>query len=95
MSLCDCPEAPRCATDWCSDRADWSVWLHGTKSRPETPKFMCCFHTQAYRKAMTTNIRGIDKPEGADDDWRPSLLDMIRHGEIALAFNRRNESRRR
>ncbi|ETR79158.1 hypothetical protein X566_15360 [Afipia sp. P52-10] len=44
-----------------------------------------------YVDAMTNGIKGITRPKGAIEDWRPSFMDMLRHGEIALAFERRNE----
>jgi len=36
-------------------------------------------------------LKGIDRPAGADDEWRPSLADHLRHTEIDAAFERRNE----
>ena len=54
---------------------------------------MCDVHFQIYRNAMTKPIRGIDRPENAPDDWQPSLLECIRHAQIAAAFEKRNEQR--
>lgn len=36
-------------------------------------------------------IKGLDRPLHAPDDWKPSLSEVVRHGEIALAFERRQE----
>lgn len=97
MSLCSCPERPKCQCDWCDYAADFSVWQpawpskrpDGSGGRPERYRFMCDWHFQAYRKP----IPGIDKPEGADEDWKPSLMDCIRLAQIAIAFEKRNERR--
>ena len=39
-------------------------------------------------------MKGIDRPAHADEDWRPSLMDHIRHQQIALAFEERLERER-
>jgi hypothetical protein len=49
--------------------------------------FMCEWHYEMYNKPVI----GINRPPGAPEDWRPSLMDCVRHGEIAIAFERRHE----
>lgn len=34
-------------------------------------------------------MKGIDRPPDADEDWRGSILDHLRHAEIASAFEER------
>jgi hypothetical protein len=36
-------------------------------------------------------MKGIDRPEGADEWWRPSLEDHLRFAEIEIAFNARHK----
>lgn len=35
--------------------------------------------------------KGIWPPENAPDDWHPSLMDHLRHAEIAIAFEERDK----
>lgn len=94
MSLCDCPERPRCEFSHgaCGAPADWSMREPPWKLlRPERFIFMCDWHKTAYVKVMTHGIRGMTRPEGADEDWRGSLVDVIRHAQIAEQFERRDE----
>jgi hypothetical protein len=89
MTLCSCQERPLCQWDWCACAADFSV-LQPPWGRTRTRiKFMCDGHFQMYRYAMTHPIRGLTPPENSDEDWKPSLLEMIRHAEIAMAFEER------
>lgn len=96
--ICSCPEQPRCEYHHCSAPADWSVWQPRWGTIPAargSVKFMCGACWKIYRKAMTTPMRGIDRPEGADDEWRGSILDHLRHARIAMEFEDRNERRPR
>lgn len=52
---------------------------------------MCEWHYEAYHDGMTKPIRGLTRPENAPEDWRPSLVEMIRHAEIAISFAERNQ----
>ena len=52
---------------------------------------MCEGHASLYREAVSKPIRGIERPEYADDSWRPSIADMMRHAEIAIAFAERDK----
>lgn len=91
MTLCTCPERPRCSWRWCEDGADWSVWQRAWGSRSEGPTFMCKGHFRLYQEAMTKPIRGIDRPEHADDEWRGSITEMMRHARIAIDFAERDQ----
>jgi hypothetical protein len=97
MIVCTCQERPRCGWEWCDGEANWSVWKpRWGKPYTGTPgsfKFMCHMHWNIYRDAMTKSIKGLTKPEGADEDWRPSLMDMIHHAEIAIKFEERDKHR--
>lgn len=68
MSLCQCSVRPRCQCQACTFRADWTVILPPWRG-PARATFMCDWHYQAYKGP----IPGIDRPEGADDDWKPTL----------------------
>jgi hypothetical protein len=58
------------------------------------PKFFCDPCWQFFQKSWRTPIRGLDKPEGADDDWKPSIHEVLRHAQIAIAFEERKERER-
>jgi len=32
------------------------------------------------------HMKGIDRPEGAQEDWHGSVLDHLRHSSIAISF---------
>jgi hypothetical protein len=95
MSLCTCPERPPCQYHHCGNAADWSLitppgrwlktWPHGRLH------FMCTPCRDYYVEVLPKLLKGIDRPEGADDDWRPSIMEHLRHAQIAMAFERRNE----
>lgn len=34
-------------------------------------------------------MKGIDAPAGLDEDWRPSIMEHLRHARIAMAFAER------
>lgn len=53
--------------------------------------FMCEMHLGIYLEALSKPLRGIDRPEGADEDWRPSLSEMMRQAKIAKTFAERNQ----
>lgn len=53
---------------------------------------MCTACKDIYLEALSTPLKGIDRPEHADDDWRPSILEHIRHAEIAIAFEERDKA---
>jgi len=92
MSGCQCSEQPLCQERWCENVACWSVQL--PKWRREIAprfKFMCDTHYQIFRSAISSPIRGVDQPEAAPEDWRPSILEMMRHANIAISFGSRQQ----
>lgn len=95
-----CPGGgPRCEYHYCGKPATCHVWQPRwrTKDRPAAAKgnikFMCDDCYMIYHHAMTTPMKGIDRPPG-DQDWKGSLLDHIRHAQIAIAFEERLERER-
>jgi hypothetical protein len=68
----------------CNIAASWSVYQPAWPPRSERFIFMCKWHGDEYHYAMTHPIPGIDKPEGASEDWRPSLFDMIKLAAIKM-----------
>jgi len=94
MSLCQCVERPKCAWDWCSLGADHSVLLPPWGKTRARIAFMCATHFAIYCEGMTKPIRGLTPPENADEDWKPSLLEMIRHAQIAIDFEDRKRLER-
>jgi hypothetical protein len=94
MALCECKYLfPQCEYHHCRARADLSVMVPLSWKPPLrlAPKFFCVSCFDYFKTAWGTPIRGIDRPENAPDDWRPSLLECIRHAQIAINF----EDRRR
>ncbi len=95
----ECPrcgaQAPRCElyNGWCGNKADWSAMVPSTWKLPLklAPTFACDECWQRFNEAWKTPLKGIDRPEGADEDWKPSLMEHLRHARIAMAFERRNE----
>lgn len=93
--LCTCPERPRCQYHHCRDPADWSIltprgrwiktWPYGRLH------FMCTPCRDYYVDAISKPLKGIDRPEGADDDWKGSIMEHLRHAAIAIAFEERNK----
>lgn len=96
MSLCQCPERPRCQVYPCERAADWSTftppirfvkaWPHGRIH------FMCTPCRNDWSESYGKPMKGIDRPEGADESWRGSILDHLRHASIAISFAERNQS---
>lgn len=95
MSLCTCPERPRCEYNHCGNFAEWSLltppgrWIKTFLCG--RLHFMCTNCADVYREAISKPLKGIDRPEHADEDWRPSIMEHLRHAEIAIAFEKRNE----
>lgn len=71
MALCSCSERPRCMAIGCDDPADWTIVRPLGRHRA---MFIC---NEDY-EAMRDPIPGIDRPDSADENWRPSLFDMVR-----------------
>lgn len=90
--FCKNDGARRCQWRWCEGEALYSVCKPRWGDGPITFefKFMCDEHYRIYHHAMTTDIKGIDRPDYADDDWRGSLIECVRRAQIAIAFDERN-----
>lgn len=86
---------PHCEYHHCEKKANWSVWMpnwtKGSGGKPGHFKFFCHDCLAYYTHAMTTPMKGIDRPADADEDWKPSILEHIRHARIAMDFNDRND----
>lgn len=57
-------------------------------------QFLCTPCRDYYVSALSKPLKGIDRPEGAGEDWHGSILDHIRHGAIAMAFEERDKKAR-
>lgn len=90
-SRCNCPQRARCAERWCDLAADWSVWQPRWGARPENFKFMCDTHKRYFVRAWTMDMKGIDRPKSATEDWHGSILDHLRHASIAISFRKRDK----
>ena len=60
------------------------AWPHGRFG------FFCTRCKDYYLEALSKPLKGIDRPEGADEDWKPSIMEHIRHARIAMEFEDRN-----
>lgn len=97
MSLCDCSGRPQCEVygGSCERPADWTVFTPPGRWIKTWPygrfTFMCTLCKDYYVEEWKKPLKGIDRPPGADEDWRPSLMEHIRHAQIAIAFEERKE----
>jgi hypothetical protein len=53
---------------------------------------MCKLHGDMYIKAWSERMPGIDRPENAEDCWRPSLSDHLRLASIKYGFDNRSKN---
>ena len=90
-SRCNCPQRAQCEERWCEEPADWSVWQPRWGTKPESFKFMCDIHKRYFVRAWAMQMKGIDRPEGASEDWRGSIFDHLRHASIAISFRERDK----
>lgn len=76
ISRCECAERPRCQMyrGKCGNYADGFAIVPGAV-RPIrfTSKFTCIDCWDYFYRAWTTYIPGWDRPEWADDEWKPSI----------------------
>lgn len=90
---CTSPLRARCESHHCGKPANWSIFIPPGRWIKALPhgrfSFMChgCKddHLNNYPKPM----RGIDRPEGADEYWKPSILDHLRFAEMQIEQDRR------
>jgi hypothetical protein len=93
MTACtNCPNRPRCEYSFCGDPADRSI-LVPTWQKPMSfvPTFFCKPCAEYFKDAWAKPMRGIDRPQHADEDWRPSIAEMMRHASIAIEFEQRHK----
>lgn len=90
-SRCNCPGRARCQFHSCDQPADWSIYQPSWPPRPASYIFMCDPHLRIYVDAWTKPMKGIDRPEHADDEWRGSILEHVRHAKIAIDFADRDK----
>src|ERR1700757_1065383 len=97
MSLCACEWRARCQYHHCTAYAEWSILTPVGRFRKSFPHgrlhFMCTRCRDIYVDALSKPLKGIDKPEGADDEWKPSIMEHVRHARIAMEFEDRDKSR--
>jgi hypothetical protein len=68
-----------------STRVAWArQWPHGRF------KFFCSRCKNIYVDAVSKPMKGIDRPQWADDEWRGSIMEHIRHARLDLAFAERD-----
>lgn len=84
MSLCACQERPQCEAynGTCGGQsADWTALVPASWKLPLRlrAKFFCNECWQRFVTAWKTPMHGIDRPEGAGEDWKPSLLAHVMH----------------
>jgi hypothetical protein len=97
MSLCTCAHRPKCQYHHCGRFADWSFFTPPSPWRRAFPfgrlHFLCSRCRDEYAAGLSKPLKGIDRPEGADeDDWQPSIMEHVRHAAIAITFEERNDS---
>lgn len=71
----------------CKETAAWSCWTFPWRSYPQAehgPVWMCQWHKEQYVSVFTHGIPGITPPPHASEDWRPSIMDMIRLARINM-----------
>lgn len=90
---CACPSMPTCEIRWCDRPAEMSVLVLASWKLPVHygAKFFCLPCWNEVTAGWKTPIRGIDRPEQAPEDWRPSLDEMMRHARIAFDFENRHK----
>lgn len=81
----------------CERPAEWSVftppgrwkkWPYGRLH------FMCDPCAKYYAAAVKKPLKGLDRPENAPDDWRPSIMEHIRLSAIDARINEQAERNR-
>lgn len=92
MALCDCADGPKCEYQYCGARADYTALVPASWNLPLRlrAKFYCKSCWEHFSYWWTKPIKGITRPPGDPEDWKGSLLECIRHAQIAMIFNERN-----
>jgi hypothetical protein len=92
---CTCAERPMCQWLNC-DRPAWVFsLLRPLWGEPAgRVRFICERCIRDYLALCARRIPGLDRPEGADDFWRPSIVEMVRLAFISEAFENRKRHER-
>ncbi len=96
MSLwCTCRNMPVCEEPRCNYPAELTALVLASWKLPLRRKaqFFCAACFREFEAAWKKPIPGIDRPANADEEWRPSLMEMMRHARIAMDFEDRNKIR--
>lgn len=89
---CKCDWRPKCERFGpCGEYADTSEWMPDYKTGRWNPVWLCQDCLTRWR-GRPKFIRGLDRPDNADESWRPSIMEVVRHACIALAFEDRRQA---
>lgn len=61
--------------------------LHFWPKEPVRVLFLCDWHWEEMQKP----VPGLHKPEGASEDWRPSIDEVLRQGIMRVNWAQRNQ----
>lgn len=100
MSLCTCPDRPRCEMyrGSCGNYADgYGIVPAAVLTRPIrfTSRFACKACWEYFCEAWKKPIPGWDRPEWADDEWKPSVIACIEIVRINANERDRQERERK
>lgn len=87
---CGCAVAARC--EWggpCGEYASASEWTPDYNTGGWRPMWLCDDHLRTWSE-RPDKISGLDRPPNADEFWRGSIMEMIRHALIKAAFEQRS-----
>lgn len=92
---CTCNWRPKCeALGPCGQYATTSEWMPD-KTEVWSPVWLCGDHLQTWRNGLSRKfIKGLDRPDNADEFWRPSIMEVVRHACIAMAFENSRQAAR-
>ena len=78
---CVCVDRPMCQLHGCDQPAETSVAMPSwDRAGSFVVRFACAICAAWFAEVNARRVSGLDKPDGADDDWRPSILDCVRLG---------------
>lgn len=88
--MCACAERPKCQHRGCDNLANRTLFRPWWPVAADRVRWICFPCLDSYDEHVTRRVPGLDKPEGAGEDWRPSLSGMFH-----LAFMRERDEQRR
>lgn len=88
---CNCEAGPECEYHYCGKPATWSAMVPSWRISPPlfVPKFFCDPCLKLFRDAWNRQMKGIDRPAHADEEWRPSLSDHLNWARVDMAQEER------